>query len=101
MEEMRGLPTVRMFPYDDLVRTSTIEEHQRTVCTVRTEQTMLTSLPFPRGDLNLGHGAPVCNASFFRMLLARSTSATKFVYFESKYDESSSRGAPSRTVLRM
>ena len=48
----------------------------------------------------------VCHASFFRIslrdlcrrLLARLTSATKFVYFENGYDESSSRGAPLRTV---
>jgi hypothetical protein len=48
----------------------------------------------------------VCNASFFQIslrdlctrLLARSTSATKFVYFENKYHESSTRGAPLRTV---
>ena len=48
----------------------------------------------------------VRNASFFRIslrdlcrrLLARLTSATKFVYFENGYDESSSRGAPLRTV---
>ena len=43
----------------------------------------------------------VCYVSFFRIslrdlcrrILARSTSATKFVYFENWYDESSSRGA--------
>ena len=48
----------------------------------------------------------VCHASFFRIslrdlcrrLLARLTSATKFVYFENRYHESSSRGAPLRTV---
>ena len=48
----------------------------------------------------------VCHASFFRIslrdlcrrLLARSTSATKFVYFENGYHESSIRGAPLRTV---
>ena len=33
-----------------------------------------------------------------RRLLARLTSATKFVYFENRYHESSSRGAPLRTV---
>ena len=46
------------------------------------------------------------NASFFRIslsdlcrrLLARLTSATKFMYFENGYDESSIRGAPLRTV---
>ena len=49
----------------------------------------------------------VCNASFSqisqrdlcRSLLARLTSATKFVYFKNGYYESSSRGAPVRTVL--
>jgi hypothetical protein len=48
----------------------------------------------------------VCRASFFRIslrnlcrrLLARLTSATKFVYFENRDHESSSRGAPLRTV---
>ena len=48
----------------------------------------------------------VRHASFFRIslrdlcrrLLARLTSATKFVYFENGYHESSSRGAPLRTV---
>jgi hypothetical protein len=49
----------------------------------------------------------VCNASFFQislrdlctsLLVARLTSATKFAYFENGYHESSSRGAPLRTV---
>jgi hypothetical protein len=48
----------------------------------------------------------VCHASFFRIslrdlcrsLLARLTSATKFMYIENGYHESSSRGAPLRTV---
>ena len=45
----------------------------------------------------------LCHASFFQIslrdlcsvLLARSTSATNFIYFENRYDESSSRGAAS------
>ena len=48
----------------------------------------------------------VCCTSFFRIslrdlcrrLLARLTPATKFVYFENRYHESSNRGAPLRTV---
>jgi hypothetical protein len=48
----------------------------------------------------------VCYISVFRIslrdlrrrLLARLTSATKFVYFENGYHESSSRGAALRTV---
>jgi hypothetical protein len=51
----------------------------------------------------------VRHASFFqislrglcRRLLARLTSATKFVYFENGYDKSSIRGAPLRRTVAL
>ena len=45
--------------------------------------------------------APSCKRGLCRRLLARLTPATKFVYLENRYHESSSRGAPLRTALRM